>query len=503
MTNEKILFLRTVPIGSSRREKELVHSAALSHAARVLHRRKKEKEKLQAQKESLAIVGPVTILREGNSDPFESLALTVTPKVNEVMSFVRDYFLPASYVTEAPAWIRTFGADKEWYDSVETLHNECCARAFMLTYTTIIANLVRSDELNFEKLNLKHESSVTLRAVIRKSPQGDLAILTSVLFLFAAETFGGNLFEATIHGKTLRALLYEKSQKEGSGSIEPSFLTRTLWYDVHLAESHMTRTIFDMDGWVTNTLGPTFKPVDKFLEPFSADFMRNLDTSLDGEPLRTIFVQYRQALWLWTRPNPVADEDGWVGSHWVLGRSYINQGRLVNYFHDVKQVLEKLGFGKDVRTNTNDKIFWYTQGCLALGMLYFLTPLGGDPSISGQPLLPTRKTLLLHLRATMAMVLRFWIDLDTESRSDLLYKYQNAHLWVVFLCAQGEQRDSETCQVPTNMWFNRALGYLLRHMRMSSWELIKEKLTQFIYSDFIMPNGSGWVWKVVANTRSL
>jgi hypothetical protein len=506
MTREKILFLRTIPVGRSRREQELARSAALSHAAKVSHRRKKEKEKSQTQQESLIVGGPLTILPGGNSDPFESLAVRVTPRVNEVISFVRDYFLPASYVTDSPAWIRAFGADKEWLDSVAVLRDECCARAFMLTYTTIIANLTRSDELNLEKLNLKGKSSVALRARIQKSPEGDAPVLTSMLFLFAAETFAGNHFEATIHGKTLRTLLYEKSQKEGSVSIEQGFLTRTLWYDVHLAESHMTRTIFDMDGWVTDTLGPTFKPVDKFLEPFSAEFTRNLDRSLDSEPLRTIFVQYRQALWLWTQPNPVADEDGWAASHWVLGRSYINQGRLVNYFLDVRQTLGMLGFRQATSTSitkiTHDELFWYTQSCLALGMLYFLAPLGGDPSISGQPLLPTCKTLLLHLRATMAMVLRAWVDLSGESEPDLLHEFQNAHLWALFLGAQGEQRDSKTYPDPTKAWFNRALGSFLTRIRMSSWEMIREKLTLFIYSDFIMPNGSDWVWKVMVNTSA-
>lgn len=506
MTREKILFLRTIPIGSSRREQELTRSTALSHAAKVSHRRRKEKEKSQIQPEPLTLAGPVTILQGGNSDPFESLALRVTPRVNEVISFVRDYFLPASYVTDSPAWIRAFGADKEWFDSVAVLRDECCARAFMLTYITIISNLTRNGELNLEKLDLKSKSAVTLRARIQESPVGDASVLTSVLFLFAAETFAGNHFEATIHGKTLRTLLYEKSQKEGSVSIEQGFLTRTLWYDVHLAESHMTRTIFDMDGWVIDTLGPTFKPVDKFLEPFSADFTRNLDRSLDSEPLRTIFVQYRQALWLWTQPNPVADEDGWAASHWVLGRSYINQGRLVNYFLDVRQTLGMMGHRRAISTFTPkskyDELFWHTQSCLALGMLYFLAPLGGDPSISGQPLLPTCKTLLHHLRSTMAMVLRAWVDLGGESEHDLLHEYKNAHLWALFLGAQGERRDSKTYPDATKAWFNRALGSFLSRISMSSWETVREKLMLFIYSDFIMPNGSDWVWKVMENAST-
>lgn len=85
-------------------------------------------------------------------------------------------------------------------------------------------------------------------------------MLASVMFLFAAETFAGNLVEATIHGKTLQTLLHQKSLRDGPDSIEQGFLTRALWYDVHLSGSHMTPTIFDMNGWVMDELGPVSGP---------------------------------------------------------------------------------------------------------------------------------------------------------------------------------------------------------------------------------------------------
>jgi len=116
--------------------------------------------------QATAAVGPLTILRRGNSDPFESLAVSVTPRVNEIMSFVKDYFLPACYVTDSPAWIRAFGADKEWDDSVEVLREECCAPAFMLTYMTIMANMSQGDVLVTEQLTLKGKSTSALRTRI-------------------------------------------------------------------------------------------------------------------------------------------------------------------------------------------------------------------------------------------------------------------------------------------------------------------------------------------------
>lgn len=507
------LFLTHNPKRGPGIDGAFARTAALSHAATVGHQKRRasrakaqtkhaddefvllaaeEKRRRDASNQVTATSGLLTILQKGNSDAFNSTAMRITPEMNDIMVFLKGYFLPASYGTESPAWIRPFGADKEWDDSVACLNDQCSGLAFVLTYATIIARLSQSRENTVKLLTLKRESFSTLQYRLSRSRSGDNNVLTCVLFLFAAETFAGNLFEAIFHGKTLRKLLEQKADREGAASIEPGFLTRAIWYDVHLAESQMVRTIFDVDGWVTDMLEPTFKRTDDFLASLSIDFTEGLDSGpLSHEPLRTVILQYRQALWLWTQPNAVSGEDGFSASHWVLGHSYINQGRLVNYHLDTQKRLKTTFVA-----STNSELLWQTQSCLAIGLLLFLAQFGGDPQISGTPLLPTVQNLMYHLRTVLGSALRAYGDLDPNA--EITRGSHNVLLWTAYQGAHYERKDPKTYPDPSTEWFNQTLADFAQRIQLRTWPMIRERLEKVIYSDWVQPHGFDWVGKLIS-----
>lgn len=217
-----------------KRDQELVRAAALSHAAKVSHQKRKAREAKnkdvilagrqpitgaqhrersgEGQKLSEIVLGPLTILKRGNSDPFQAVAITVTRRVNEILSFFRNSFLPAMYQSDSETHYRSFSADSAWDLHRTTLYEECSGHAFVLIGLSIMGQVTNpeSDALETEKLVLKGKLFSSLRGRMEKSADTDKAVLDSVMFLFAAEGIAGNFAQATMHGQILRTLLRKR-----------------------------------------------------------------------------------------------------------------------------------------------------------------------------------------------------------------------------------------------------------------------------------------------------
>lgn len=517
-------------------EQELVRAVALSHAARVSHQKRKEKEASQLggpksvtiatggrqrksdklsrtvvsriqkrweeeeEEEERVLVGPLTILKGGNSDPFRSLAIAVTPRVNEILSFFKNSFLPAIYQSDSETHYRSFSADSAWDIHRTTLYAECSAHSFVLIALTLMANVATCQALETEKLVVKGKLLKSLRVRIRDSAETDPAVLDSVMFLFAAEIFAGNFAHATMHGRTLRTLLHKKfhhSTPSSIGPIDQTILTHALYYDSHLSLSNMSLPIFALDQWVGEVLDPLFRPLNEYTKPLESLFVNDLDTSLDGDPLWATFVQVRLAIWLWTQPKPINDDGRSALSLWVMGQTHLCKAMLIKHYLDLRSILQPAGRDHpiDIVASVNDEdIHVITQACLTLGLLLFFMSFGGDPTIAGRPLLQIYKTLFTHLKAMISQaVTKFDVN------SPLMLKYQNAHLWVLFLGAQAE-RGGRKSLLPNHPrgWFIVTFGSLARRMDLLTWEMVRVRLTYFCYSDAVEPHGSVWVPECLA-----
>jgi hypothetical protein len=409
--------------------------------------------------------------------------------VNQILSFFKDAYLPRTYISDYATYYTPVAVDKWWENGIATLYDNCSAQAFLLTHFILMATILPSKEFTAEILVLRSRCYNALRARIQKCPDGDQTILDSVMFLFAAGVFAGDLFQANLHGNVLRKCLSAKVRKEGSNAVD--HLIRGLFYDVRLSLSQMTRPIFALDSWVSEIVGPIPRPIDELLEPFKS-VMSDIDDAIDCEPLRKIFVQFRQLIWLWTPSKPIVNEDGTSVFQRVLGRININKSILVSYYLDLQTRLDET----NDRSANSDKFIWYNQCSLALGLLLFFNPLGGDPVISGRPLLGIKKTVFSHLHTAISAVLKTsFADTDIKVDPDLIYKYQNANLWVLFLGAQVEQGDSKKYPDPYKAWFNVMLRSLAQQMGLFTWPMIRKILTLFIYSDIFGPHGSTWLPK--------
>jgi hypothetical protein len=391
----------------------------------------------------------------------------------------------------------SIAAHDDWDKYIMVLSTESSAQTSIYAFLTAMEKISRNNALTTDKYITQGQSYKALQAQIQKCLNRDPMVIFSALFLFGAEIFAGNITQATIHGKMLQACLYEKVQKEGFNAVPQSTWVVILSYDITFALLQLHRPILILENWILDSIKQIVRPADKFMESIQSNFTSNLDNTLDHDPLRRIFVINRQCAWFWTQPNPITKEDSESGlSHlsigqWIITTTQILRAELLNHYIDMQLLLEQNASTSTKSSLNGKEIYYSTQCCLILGMLFFSNLSRGDPIISGQPLHGISKILLMHLHTTVSLILRTSFTVD----SNIMEKYHNAHLWVLFIGAQAEQTDSKSYLDPSKAWFNVAFGSLARQMHLFTWTMIRCRLEQFIYHDALTPHPSTWVPK--------
>lgn len=555
MSESSYVFISGLPVGTTR-ERELTRAEALSHAAWMSHQRrpyvantgktgkvivlkrsqqssksknapsKSRPEGRTARKDASSAAAstyarpePLSILNKGNSDPFQSAAANVTPRANQIIAFIRDVFLPANYMTDSKAWIHRIAMQDEWTSSLFALQSECCAQGFLLAFLSCLVRMSPQNAYAQDHLELKAEATSALRRQIAKRKNDDLEVINSVMLLFGAETFLGNHRDAAIHGKMLQTLLKDMAQKEGgSTSIDQGLITRLLWFDFQLSQSHFTATIVD-GKWATEMLKPTFDLLDDAVDNVTPWLRNNLDDSITSKSMRSYFIRYRQAIWLWLSPHDLTflGADGVTTSHWLLGRIYLAVSSLLNQylhlrdFHMPRKLRNSLTTKRHVRLPKNAEVAsWGTKSFLILGFLLSLGLFGSECQIdrgSKQSLFPGLSRVLEDLRGVSGALMGSSIfdqndlnaPLSTTTKRPKDDRFlptevsQDACLWALFLGAWQEQKQSKSYPDPSRAWFNQKFRLVARRMGLSSWPWIRSRMERFAYFDGVEPDPSEWV----------
>ncbi|KAH8799806.1 hypothetical protein F5884DRAFT_811286 [Xylogone sp. PMI_703] len=443
----------------------------------------------------LARVEPQTILQRGNSDPFESLPITVSPQVNRVVSFFREAYLPATYATKTSLYYRSLGRDGQWSDAVSALRVEICGKAFLCAFLTVMARLSPPDALEREVLDIKGQSYKALRAQIsnNRDYRDDTSILNCILYLYAAETFAGNFAEASIHGKFLRDYFNEIVRKGKLSSIPLSAVVRAVVYDMTLAQLQMAKPIFTLENWVRELSEQLLSPLCLHpLMPAKSDFINDLDCSPSCEPLKTTFVKLRLIGWCWVQENPPTTDHGDTTTQWILIYTHIIKGELIEYYLALQASIESENISTVV--SVNGEKAQLTRCCLILATLCFLTWFGGDPIISGHSVLGVYKTMLTLLDYRISKILGTSAVIERDYlNSEIVLRYRDIYLWILFIGAQSEQKDTRSYPYPLAAPFNTRFRCLARHMSLSTWPMIQERLSRFIYFESVQPYASIWV----------
>ena len=502
MAAKKILFLSPRTVHTSQRQQELSQSDARSHAAKIsVQRSKLKRSKLAVTRASKpaqdnqglvpanrAILPPTPLafIRKGNSDPFASYAVEISPRVNDLIDFFSTYY--ASTAHQPHLSVPNFRNDVLRQTIASILQDECSAQAFLLSFMTLKSNLSPED-LNFqqETRRLSKQAVVSLRSNTRNIKVESDIVLTALKFHFMAAAFAGNIFEATMHGTMLKDQLLRKWLIERQ-SLDLGLLMHIVFVDGQLALKHLTHTIFDME-WVERVLEPALSPTEIHLQPFLSEINDGLDRSIDEPTLQTLIGQVRKGQYLRTH-TAFDTSEGFIYGVWLGIRAGATQAHLANYYYAVQRRLSTN------KLSAEDRFAWLSRCAAALAMsmlvntpesmaLYKLQVPGGDK-------------VTARLRQIVA-------EIQIAGRylpSNIDVKYQNAHLFALFIGAQGEQRKLrgapfEAWQASKNTWFTRIFAHQACRMRVFTWDAVRAALERILYFDELEPRGSEWVDHVI------
>lgn len=110
-------------------------------------------------------VSPISILEEGNSDPFSVYAIKITPIVSSLIQFHKEFVIPSLFGTTS--WRRALavpGAMREWSLSTEALQDSCSALATLTYHASMRAAVAPDAELSRQLFQFRGKTMSLLRS---------------------------------------------------------------------------------------------------------------------------------------------------------------------------------------------------------------------------------------------------------------------------------------------------------------------------------------------------
>ena len=483
------------------RQKELIKARARAHAARISHARRRIQQTQpglrlvpdvdEEDERALAPLGPMS---SGNSDPFKSFDIEITPELSRVLTFCREGALAAHYMPSAirkllnTGQVGEFGKEKillAWQDILLSLEDEGIALARLATYNEYLSYCVYDPtELGLSALKMQKRSLQLLRSklenytddlpTIKKS-----ALKRHIFGLFDAECFFENTEVARVHFRAFQQLALD-----GDG-IDMLMALRLLYIICHTAAATGKRTL-SVTGWISRQLEALFEDsVPDF--PLGVTESHKLHEFIKIPQLRRIFVRRRyfiNATECLIRGHASPQAPGVVDDKqllymYVFTSSLIDLCRLSNIYHDLNEGI-LLG-----QSRSSER---YTMAAITLALNCLTRDLYGDMTINGVDFHDYSSTLLNALRLTFTAAYNECHEQDKA-------EFAPAFLWVLYVGALHEhRREYHPATIPAadDVWFSPLLARQAQVVDVHTWAQMEFMAQQFFCTSLIEPDGSNW-----------
>lgn len=433
-----------------------------------------------------APTSPKTLVGKGNSDPFAAFALPITAEANQVLTFHRDYYIPATYF-QIRYKTRAALAKDNWQDQVTGLHDSGTGYATLAFHSSAAAKY--NPAMRPMALKFMNESMIALREKIaRDSEVQELPYIWHMTALFAAEVTGANLQNATTHGRMLFGL---QKQLFARGKLDYRYLLYQIYLDSQLSTMFLRRTIFDVESWVLTFLAPIGRAAAR--NPQQVVFPDSiLDPSIDTEELQQWFQIRREQLnYVFMRLQQKLTVVSPVVTTWRFARTCIFNGRMVHHYLNAEARLSRYGLQQEVKDHL------YAQQYLALAALWHVRDPFMNPVLLGRP---------IYDGTAVLVALRKALELDRGSTDrpcnmSSWDKYKNARLWALYVGALAE-RAPNTFSAPVVQslsWFNTNLAEQAAAMSVWTWSAAKVIFDGFLYHESMSAQGSDWFELLMAS----
>ena len=323
-TEQSFTFVPVLGPKASRRQRELVRSSAISHASRVSHPRRRKNMVRKRHEEICRICFTAMhagkcpydhdhasqrssrILQawKGNSDPFSSQSIVITPRVNEAIGFHQRFVFEAKFGLR-PSAITAILMNYTQTDPLSFRHillsDSCFGTTHIFHTMTLMAHFCEG--LDRELLVLKGQSIEILRLATAKEQdlKGIRLLRSSIYHMFAAAAWTGDELGMLIHGAAF--------SKTTSGTDDRRYLaTMFHMHSVRVLKLLLEATLTRRPLVQTQT-----EPIHTVPSTTSDDVDDNLDESVIEHPSSGFFTALREAWRIRKHHNRRLTTSAWLG----------------------------------------------------------------------------------------------------------------------------------------------------------------------------------------------
>lgn len=520
---KKVCFVLFRP-NQSRRDTEYDDARAKSHAARVGHQRRigrkevkveKDNDQLSVDLKAIKAEDDDTIddyknfIREfpaviqslkGSCDPFDAAALQITPRINQIIIFIRDVAIPAAYfnnmfagltkdvresdlsVLKDNAVISRAGAQRAWQAIIDSLDDELTALSRIMGYSSLLATL--SPELRWTQafqdcmrgraLRLLSDAVRGEETNIEHNPKYQQIIYG----LFQAACIESDLKAVQTHGAMLRKL-FEK------GLCHPHLLIQALMFDGDFATKHDRRCVLDVDFWYPRVFAPIWN-VTKAYFPRTPAAERDIHETVVVPELREFIARIRDTSDVMERNqftgklDPVGTDRRFAES---VTKGLLDCAQLNHLYLDLADEDQARVIGSSIGQR-------HTQTALTAAVQYVKRRVGSQAMINGKDYRDANSTLIRRLRLSL---LKAYKTCTLEE----LFELGEAHLWMLFVGTEYEVKMVKELRLVRYSWFAKELSQQAHLMDVVKWSQMRRIAQRFLYAEFVTPNGALWFEKLM------
>ena len=425
-----------------------------------------------------------TTVGYGNSDPFGVYSISITPEVNNLMAFYRDFVLPS-------IWYKNFKnkntmalAARQWQYKVTHLEDRGTAYGIIACHS-MMAAACSSD---YRRLALQYVGQST-QVLRRKIDQGqDLeaysssSVTSNTAMLFQAGVLGRDLSAATAHGGFLGSLF---KQQWMLGRLDFRLLMYEVYTDCQLTSIFLCAPVFDVEKWLPMVYGSTWSTAAQKLPCFPS---HHLDPAIDSVELQTWFRSRQEQLHIYGLKNGegILYLDDPIVMTWFFSKAYIFHGHMIIHYLKNKEKAQRQGLRLEVKDHL------CAQQYMALAAIYLTRGpnFNFNPTVLGIP---------MYDAAIIPRTLRSLLEMsEMSSNRTSLTTYRNARLWAFYVGALVEQDGRSNQAGFTNQWFTDRLIELAARLGVMSWPALQSILRGFLYSEISTAQGSIWFERLMA-----
>lgn len=478
------------------RDRELEKARALSHAAKVSHLRRRVSKRTTLQhikskddnltdneSQILALSDPVkraglrriscrlsTVLNRGNSDPFETTAIIITPEISMLFALWTTHYESNVVSTTRKLSEATIRQDM-------ALGNELQMRSVVFACQALHRiQFARSEDMQIKVLQCKEKCLQQLRKTsISPSDAEIVPYIKALTHIFIAAVLLNEVNEAKMHERQLRQLL---TAVQGSQfwSIEDQnlLLSRIYYYDQRCALAYIHAPVLEPD--IIEQYRELFpRPVLEWLQSQPPCFCV-VRVPAFSKDIEEIFYMLQGHIDIVCRGlqelSGKLDQDAISGP--VL---YSNHLAFMTFKHWKLAHEQSL-----VAIDTKSQFVWRTEVVLTLAVLIFLAS-----TINGPSIMSLRQRGEKVVRRLQSSLERIWQE-AAYTHDSWLHEY--SQLWALYMGAIWELDSGEYHM--GHDWFTKSLRHKIREYEIESWSELMEITNSFLRVPQQRERGSIW-----------